>query len=99
MYDAEPTSFDDGPQESRRALRCVLDECMKEAASLAEMVGSVERRVAPLRLAVPRPPTDERAMKVAREIHSPMVDQLYNLRDNMQSAARRLSALLDELEV
>lgn len=92
-------SFDDGPREARRPFDSAVEECDHQLQKLTALVSEVDGRTRKLRLSVPRPETDEKAMKAARDIHSPAVDQLMNLRDNIQGLQRRLAVLLEELEV
>lgn len=98
MSYSEAEEFD-GPREARRPFAIALSECQQQMEKLSVLVREVEERVGTVRLSVPRPQADEKAIKAARDIHSPAVDQLYNLRDNVQGLQRRLAALLEELEV
>jgi uncharacterized small protein (DUF1192 family) len=97
-YSTEAEDFD-GPREARRPFAIALSECQQQMEKLSVLVREIEERVGAVRLSVPRPEIDAKAVKAARDVHSPAVDQLYNLRDNLQGLQRQLGTLLEELEV
>lgn len=97
-YDVKGTE-DIHPAEARRPFAIAMTECQDQLAKLAALIREVEERAVALRLSVPRPEEAEKTVKAARDMHSPAVDGLLDLREHVQSLQRRLVVLLEELEV
>ena len=93
------SSSDDSPEKAHRPFDAVMEECDRGLSKLAALVGEAEERTGRFRLSMPRPESDQKMVKAARDIHSSAVDQLQNLRDIIVGLQRRLAVLLEELEI
>lgn len=89
----------DGPAEAARPFDIAAEECSQQLGKLGALIHEVEQRIVRFRLSVPHPQGEDKAVQPARDLHSPAVDRLINMRDDIQALQRRLAVLLEELEV